>query len=1405
MSGETVFGIKITGSGSEAAAAVRAPREELDRLEASAKNADAAAGKLNVSFTQGGGAAAAHAKATKDSAEQVAKLDAELEALLGKLDPAQRAVNQLNDAQGLLTRSMQAGLLSQKQYNDALQAAKGLYGGEQFEKLAAGADKSAFATAGARRELIVLGHEAMTGNFSRMPGSVMVLAERMGGLGGLISPVTAGIVALGAAVLIMAAAMHGGAAEMKEMNNALAVTHSYAGMTRTSMVDLATQMSATAEITIGKSKAIVTALVESGRIGSESIGAIARLSADYAAATGKDIAKLGPDLVKLFEDPAKGAKILNDQMHFLSPTQIEHITHLQRIGELGQAQLELAKLTAAAIPKVSDNLGTLEKAWMAVRKAGSDAWDAMLGIGRQQTMTEQITKAKADLAKLSADSAPTKFASGSVGDDTGGGAATLRSVAASRRQATVDALQLQISNLERQAAADAKLAAAAAGAGKANQVANQSADLINSVSQYARIAKLNDDITLAKKGTVTTSEEQLKKDNAIYDLNKQLYEVTRSIGADGRAIALARIAGAENLAGLENKNYEAALQQQLKLGGITEAQFDERMKAAELYGVQLKETAERQRLAYASAYGAERENINQKLKALDVERAGIETKYRGLDLVREEARLRAQADADAKASGATVTDQLKAIEALQNENNKLRERNLEIGKTKAQVDALKAAELDRAVKKLEYDRSINDESVTYMQDQSSLGETEKALFASRLTSALAYEERLNTQIKLLRDQQGLQRDGSALQAAADAEKKMMQDALHEARQLETALTNSLMNAFTAGGSFAKTFVTGIEALFKTMVLRPIINAIVAPVSMPLSAVGTGLGNSIASSLGINTATSVAGAGIFSSGTAYGAVVPGLSMGGGQAAMLASQTGAFGAEGLAMTAAAGATATGAASAGIMAGLASIGPIGWAAIAAGALLGGGLLFGGGGGPKPSTLNLVRNATGDYGIGNENIAGGPDSAALKAMEARLNDASQFDPAKVDAMAGQTFSTGGPADTATLLNQMAQALAPAAQSAKDLAAAATTLTGADKAAAQAATALSAADTAAAQAAAALAAQKRGLEIQLMQAQGDAAGALAAQRADALAALDPSLRAIQEQIYAAQDLAAASAEAAKAQQAAAQAEQQRAQALTAAQGVLQQAYQTQAAALQTTITQWQNASAALRAYSVTLAGSTASPAVAYQLAAQQFSSVSAQARLGDLAAIGKLQTVGETFRAASLATSATQTDYLRDVSTIQAAVTDTADLADRQASIAQQQLDALTASVSALVTINQSVISVQQAIDSLALLNVPGHATGLARVPYDGYLMTAHAGEAVLTAPEAAAWRAGGPGPGGGASNDAVVAAIDRLAAKVEAGDIQIAINTGQVARLFRKFDVDGMPVTSPDRVTPILVRQTA
>lgn len=77
--------------------------------------------------------------------------------------------------------------ISQEQLADARVRVEGLRAqlaelGQSASGAAKGHAELNLATAGSIREFIVLGHEVMQGNFSRIPGSIVVLTERMGGL-----------------------------------------------------------------------------------------------------------------------------------------------------------------------------------------------------------------------------------------------------------------------------------------------------------------------------------------------------------------------------------------------------------------------------------------------------------------------------------------------------------------------------------------------------------------------------------------------------------------------------------------------------------------------------------------------------------------------------------------------------------------------------------------------------------------------------------------------------------------------------------------------------------------------------------------------------------------------------------------------------------------------------------------------------------------------------------------------------------------------------------------------------------------------------------------------------------------------------------------------------------------------
>jgi hypothetical protein len=134
---------------------------------------------------------------------------------------------------------------------------------------------------------------------------------------------------------------------------------------------------------------------------------------------------------------------------------------------------------------------------------------------------------------------------------------------------------------------------------------------------------------------------------------------------------------------------------------------------------------------------------------------------------------------------------------------------------------------------------------------------------------------------------------------------------------------------------------------------------------------------------------------------------------------------------------------------------------------------------------------------------------------------------------------------------------------------------------------------------------QRRGLEIELMEAQGMAIEALAARRALELEGLDESLRSLKQQVYAAQEKAEADAEAAKVLEDAARA---------------LESYQNALQSVSSTVIEEINRLRGINASSSSV------------LLKAQFATLTAQARTGNLDALGSFQNLAVPLRKQRLA-----------------------------------------------------------------------------------------------------------------------------------------------------------------------------
>lgn len=464
------------------------------------------------------------------------------------------------------------------------------------------------ANATAQRELMVLGHEAMNGNYSRIPGSMMVLAGRTGLLSVMLSAQGLAFIGVAAAVAVVVAAYAVGWHEMEKMNDAMRATGNFAGVTRESMRAFAGEMSATGEITMGTAKHVVTELVASGKIHGEAMSSIAKATVAYAAMTGEEIDKIAPKLVSIFESPTKGAMQLNESMHFLSVAEIEHIRHLEDMGRLGDAQAEFAKKFDAAVPKHLENLGVIQKGWRTLKGLVGDTIDNMLQIGQVPTHKMELFQVYQDLEHMLERN---RQASANGKDPIFSEAAIARG-----RAKLNDYMQL-VSQEEREAKTQAQTTA--------EQQLQQS--LLNSAngSIRGRIDLLVDEQTKLKAamdagnlGDALKARYQQK-----YEENtRTLRSLNLQIGEEQRKIDNDRVVGTKNLMDDRIKAEEATLEYERKTGTMSRMEYDQKKLNLDLEKNEVAQMEIRARIANGMAL-PEKAKAEAELLRLDRQRQQI--------------------------------------------------------------------------------------------------------------------------------------------------------------------------------------------------------------------------------------------------------------------------------------------------------------------------------------------------------------------------------------------------------------------------------------------------------------------------------------------------------------------------------------------------------------------------------------------------------------------------------------------------------------------------------------------------------------------------------------------------------------------------------------------------------------
>ena len=239
-----------------------------------------------------------------------------------QIDGATVSVKKLNDANNDAAKGMKA---VSEAASDAVEPLK----------------KVASAHAGVNRELIVLGHEAMVGNWSRFGGSMLVLGERTNALGAifgaLATPVGAAAVAIVGAIAAVGVAFVQAHKEAKEFASALYLTNNYAGLTTSSMHSLADTLSNEVNSSYGTAFHAVLNLAKAGQYTKEQLALLAPIVINDSRMSGIAIDKVADSYANLARSPTKFMEAFNESHHVFTPKQQEQIRLLEETGRSQEA------------------------------------------------------------------------------------------------------------------------------------------------------------------------------------------------------------------------------------------------------------------------------------------------------------------------------------------------------------------------------------------------------------------------------------------------------------------------------------------------------------------------------------------------------------------------------------------------------------------------------------------------------------------------------------------------------------------------------------------------------------------------------------------------------------------------------------------------------------------------------------------------------------------------------------------------------------------------------------------------------------------------------------------------------------------------------------------------------------
>lgn len=734
----------------------------------------------------GGGGAAAAAKIERDTRSMIASVQrtsAAMEAAgKSKADYFEVLANQ----RGISADELKPYLDNLRKIEAAQQAASG-----SLNKMGVSAAQTAAAMRGVPAQFTDIitslqgGQAPMTvllqqgGQLKDMFGGVGNAARALGGyMLSLATPINIAAAAVG----VLGYAYLQGGKESKAYADALILTGNAAGTTVVGLQRMAAAVSASSGATTGAAAQALTALAGSSNIASASFEKFAAVALRVQRETGVAVEDTIKQFSELGKDPLEASLKLNEATHNLTLSVYEQIKALEEQGKTADAgalaQNNAADVSTQRMKDLEANLGLVEKAWRSVADGAKHGWDAILGIGRAGDTSDNI---KQEIAALEQRAAPGRGIFSGLSDSD---------------QKRLAALKEQLAYADHIAASNRDLAKFQA---EQIDLASDKIKWDKEGLQYASeeyklkmaIAKATEENNrLLAAGAITPKQAQdrladiaAKSPLAKTALDQRIayYEQLDTINQAGEKRALDTLTSLHAAQLLSDSDFIAEKQRlALSANAASAATIANEIAAVKASGI-----ADKDKIEATTKYNAELAKLKEQEKDI---RAGYANEIRAAEDKANREYIKSYAD--------TVEAQQKKAAGMEDLVKKERMHVDSIGRTKEAIAELEVAELQKQATALD-GMAITADQVDWSKQ---LGD--------------AYRE----QAKAARELAELKHQGGIKEAADEARKegKKIADSLNK------NITDALMRGFESGKGFAENLRDTVENMFKTLVLRPVV-------------------------------------------------------------------------------------------------------------------------------------------------------------------------------------------------------------------------------------------------------------------------------------------------------------------------------------------------------------------------------------------------------------------------------------------------------------------------------------------------------------------------------------------------------------------------------------------------------